>query len=77
MTAAREALGQLLAYRYLLHRNDPAVPLAALFNEFIGDLSAELLDAHEIAVIWWQGESWSGTQRARSAQLCQVVGTSV
>ncbi|MEU7860194.1 DUF3578 domain-containing protein [Nonomuraea sp. NPDC049141] len=76
MDAAREALGQLLAYRYLHHNNNAAVPLVAVFNETVGDLSVGLLDAHNIAVVWRQGDQWVGTRRAFSDQLCQAVSNS-
>ncbi|MFI6739153.1 MrcB family domain-containing protein [Nonomuraea sp. NPDC050451] len=76
MDAAREALGQLLAYRYLHHNNNQAVQLVAVFNETVGGLSVGLLDAHKIAVVWRHDHQWWGTQRAFSDRLCEAVNMS-
>lgn len=69
--AAREALGQLFAYHFRFHRQDPA-ELAAVFNEDIGPWSVSFLEAYGIAAVWWRvGGGWDGSRRAQEAGLCQ------
>lgn len=67
--AAREALGQLLAYRYLHYRDEP-IGTAAVFSEDIGLHSVGLLEAHGVAVVWRDGGGWSGSEAAHVASLC-------
>lgn len=62
MSVAREALAQLLFYRYLYHRNQ-AVNMVALFSKEVGDLALEFLQAHDVSVVWHVRGHWHRTRR--------------
>ncbi|MDI5971323.1 DUF3578 domain-containing protein [Streptomyces sp. SL13] len=63
--AVRQAIGQLLEYRFCLYGKGFYPCLIALFSEDVGDLFRQLLESVEICVIWRQGEEWSGSDRAK------------
>ncbi len=70
--AVRAALGQLLGYKHFLYA--PAAPprLVALFSEPVGDAYVAFLEAHKVASIWWQDQSWRGSPVAREWQLAAM-----
>ncbi|WP_410814341.1 MrcB family domain-containing protein [Micromonospora sp. 067-2] len=67
--AAREALGQLVAYKFLHHRNE-SIQTLAVFSEDVGALSVGLLEAYGIAAVWRDGLIWAGSSRAQMNGLC-------
>lgn len=71
VAAAREALGQLLAYRHFIYSSGHEnVRLLAVFNEEIGGACVEFLEAQGVASVWRSGSAWVGSPTATSASLC-------
>ncbi|MFF4413204.1 MrcB family domain-containing protein [Streptosporangium sp. NPDC001559] len=71
VSATREAIGQLLSYRHFLYPDRMEyVKMLAVFNEYIGDACVQLLETLNIASVWREGTTWSGSQTARSEGLC-------
>ncbi|MGW3761532.1 MrcB family domain-containing protein [Streptomyces sp. NPDC005131] len=71
--AAREAIGQLATYAYLLYPADAQPRRMALFTEAIGDLYVRLLSHQGIASVWPTEEGWTGSLEAVNAGLAQKV----
>ena len=70
--AVRAALSQLLEYAFVLYPFDRRPSLMALFSEPVGRLYVDLLESHDIAVVWKGNYGWSGSILAESANLfCQ------
>ncbi|MFE6744018.1 MrcB family domain-containing protein [Streptomyces tubercidicus] len=63
--AVREAVGQLLEYRYFwyLQKDQPKPHLLGLFSENIGAY-ASYLEAHGIGAIWRTSDGWAGSASA-------------
>ncbi|MFC9878615.1 MrcB family domain-containing protein [Streptomyces libani] len=63
--AVREAVGQLLEYRYFwyLQKGQPKPHLLGLFSESIGAY-ASYLEAHGIGAIWRTSDGWAGSASA-------------
>lgn len=66
--AAREALAQLVEYRYFYEPHDAR--MLALFNEPVGEAFVELLETVDIASAWPDGDGWTGSPKALLAGLC-------
>jgi hypothetical protein len=64
--AVREAIAQLLEYRYYWYRSATVMPLMlAVFSESIGAEHSRYLDSLEIASVWRSsGSSWDGNVSA-------------
>jgi hypothetical protein len=62
--ATREAIGQLLEYRFILYPNGQPVLPVALFSENVGDVCLALLDHLGIAAVWKSDGDWVGTAAA-------------
>jgi hypothetical protein len=60
--AVREALAQLLEYRYFFYDESPH--LLAVFSEQVGDAYLGLLREHDVATVWRSGSGWTGTPEA-------------
>ena len=76
MGAAREALGQLLAYRYLHHRGEHP-RMVALFSESVGLHARGLLESYDIAAVWADGDLWRGSSSAYADGLCDAIDSDV
>ncbi|ARF56136.1 MrcB family domain-containing protein [Streptomyces gilvosporeus] len=63
--AVREAVGQLLEYRYFLYtqKNEPTPHLLGLFSEDIG-VYATYLEHHGMGAVWCTPEGWAGSASA-------------
>lgn len=61
--AVRAAIGQLMAYRHFLYReqNEPDPQLVALFSEAVGDAFTALLNSLGIEAIWQHDTGWAGS----------------
>lgn len=65
--SVRQAIGQLLEYRFCLYGSQESPHMVALFSEDIGNLFRDLLETIEIGAIWRTADgSWSGSARAKS-----------
>jgi len=62
--ATREAIGQLLEYRFIFYSNSLPVQPVALFSEHVGDVCLALLDHLGIAAVWKSDGNWVGTAAA-------------
>ncbi|SEQ93495.1 protein of unknown function [Streptomyces radiopugnans] len=71
--AVREAVGQLLEYRYFLHsKGEGELGLVGLFTESIG-VFAEYLESQGIASIWKAASgAWEGSALARKWGLTEI-----
>jgi hypothetical protein len=67
--AVREALAQLLAYRYFLYQSAVLPGLSAAFSEDSGSDNRGLLQPVGIASGWREGEGWNGCSEAWAAGL--------
>ncbi|WP_432882541.1 MrcB family domain-containing protein [Kribbella sp. CA-245084] len=68
--AARDALGQLLSYRYFLYETPDEIRMLALFNEPIGDACVAMLEHSGVAAVWNFGGTWHGSTTAIKDALC-------
>lgn len=68
--AARDALGQLLGYRYFLYEPPRSVKMLALFNEPIGAACVDLLEDCGLAAVWNSDGAWHGSASAIAGALC-------
>ncbi|GAA2776864.1 MrcB family domain-containing protein [Saccharopolyspora taberi] len=68
--ATRDALSQLIWYRYCHYSEPRAVRMLALFNEPVGDLCLEILQEVNIEGVWPDRHRWTGTPGAIAAGLC-------
>lgn len=62
--ATREAIGQLLEYRFHLYPISDPVKLLALFSEEVGDACLSLLEHLGITAVWKGEGGWVGTGSA-------------
>lgn len=60
--AVRQAVGQLLEYRYFLYGSDTR--LVALFSEEVGSAYVRYLATLGIAAVWMSGNGWQGSPGA-------------
>jgi hypothetical protein len=67
--AVREAVGQLLSYRYFLCDKDSPPHLVGLFTEPIGEAYVSFLEDLAIAAVWKQDGRWIGSSSARAAGI--------
>ncbi|WP_433015074.1 MrcB family domain-containing protein [Kribbella sp. CA-294648] len=72
--AVRDAVGQLLSYRFFLYDTVELANLLAVFNEPVGNGCVALLDHLEIAAVWSRDGEWVGSKAAYEAGLCTRVG---
>jgi len=70
VSAARDALSQLLFYRHFLYPDPAGVQMLALFNQPVGDACVELLEELGVGSVWRQDGSWTGSPLATAAGLC-------
>ncbi|MGI5245301.1 hypothetical protein [Dactylosporangium sp. CA-139066] len=68
-SAVREALAQLLAYRYFFYKGVPDPGLLAIFSEDPGGDNVGLLQSVGIASVWRRGSGWNGCSAATAAGL--------
>jgi hypothetical protein len=68
-SAVREAMAQLLAYRYFFYQSGPQPGLLAVFSEDPGGDNLGLLRSVGVASVWRQGPAWKGCQAAISVGL--------
>ena len=71
-SAARDALSQLLDYRYFLHDNDSAVGMVALFSEEVGEGYRGLLCASGVESVCKMPGKYRSTFPATSSILSAV-----
>ncbi|MFF4603512.1 MrcB family domain-containing protein [Streptomyces sp. NPDC001339] len=76
--AVREAVGQLLEYRYFWYalRGEPKPHLLGLFSEDIG-VYTNYLEEHGIGAIWRTPDGWAGSSTAISWGMADVVSQSL
>lgn len=74
--ATREAIGQLLEYRFVLYPEGDAVQPVALFSEHVGDVCLALLDHLGIVAVWKDNSGWVGTTAAGDLAMTHVFPTS-
>jgi hypothetical protein len=67
--AVREALAQLLSYRYVHYRNAPQPDLLAVFSKEPDAENIGLLQSIGIASIWRDGSKWGGCANVAAAGL--------
>jgi MrcB-like, N-terminal domain len=67
--AVREAVGQLLSYRYFLCDKNSPPRLVGLFTEPIGEAYVSFLEDLGIAAVWKQDGRWIGSGSARAAGI--------
>lgn len=60
----REAIGQLMTYRFFFYSGRPAPTMLAIFEGPIGDAFVELNDQLDILSVWREGADWVGCSRA-------------
>lgn len=67
--AVREALAQLIAYRYFFYQSPGLPGLLAVFSEDPGSDNRGLLQSIGIASVWREGSGWNGCSEASIAGL--------
>jgi hypothetical protein len=72
VSAARDAVGQLTAYKFFEYDNAPHVQQMALFNESIGPHCVDYLDSLGIAAVWRDKGKWVGNALALAASLAET-----
>lgn len=70
--AVREALGQLLYYRWFYYENPRRVHMLGLFNEHISADAVAFLEGHGISAVWRHEGRWIGAPSAKAAGLCEL-----
>lgn len=73
VSAARDAVGQLTAYKFFEYDDGFNINLLALFNESIGPWCVAYLDSLGIAAVWRDKGKWIGNGLALAANLAETA----
>lgn len=75
VSAARDAVGQLTAYRFFEYEDGSHVKPLALFNESVGPLCVAYLDSLGIGAVWRDKGKWVGNAIALAAGLAETAAS--